>query len=170
MPTDTSPPTRSEEPLDDALAGISHSLLSIIRQANLGRLHERVCRDTGVHLERARFSVLAWLSERGPASLSDVAHGARLDISTASRHIAHLERIGFVERAAHPTDGRVVALAVTPEGADIVQRLRRGWQLGLSEMLSGWPADERRDLARYLARLADDVVRYSDEQPVRGSR
>lgn len=170
MATEMASPAAPEEVLDGDLADIHRSLLSIIRQANLGRLHERVCRDTGVHLERARFSVLAWVSERGPASLSDVAQGARLDMSTASRHIAQLERMGFVRRAADPNDRRVVALAVTAEGADIVGRLRRGWQLGLSEMLSGWPAEERRDLARYLTRLADDVVRYSDEDPGRGPR
>lgn len=155
---------RPDDLVDATLVDIERSLLSIIRQAAMGRIHDRICRDTGIRLERARFAVLARVLETGPARVSDIAHVARLDMSTTSRHLAHLERAGYVRREPDPNDRRVVALVVTPEGVEVVQRIRRGWHAGLADMLSRWPEADRRTLAQFLARLSEDIARYSDEQ------
>lgn len=166
MPTTTaSSAERPDDVVDETLADIERSLLAIIRQAAMGRIHDRICRDTGIRLERARFAVLARVLEIGPARLSDIAQVARLDMSTTSRHVAHLERAGYVRRTPDPSDRRVVAVAATPEGVEVVQQLRRGWHAGLAEMLARWPEKERRSLAGYLGRLAEDIARYSDEAP-----
>jgi DNA-binding MarR family transcriptional regulator len=142
---------------DTAVAEIEQGLSRLLR-GTLLRLHDRVTATTGVALERASYWVLACLTERGPLRLSELAQVMTLDPSTVSRHVGQLERQGLVGRETDPTDARAVLLALTPEGTDVVGRLRSGRHELMQQVLDCWPADDRRELARLLCRFAADLT------------
>jgi DNA-binding MarR family transcriptional regulator len=74
----------------------------------------------------------------------------------ASRELRSLEQAGYVARAADGSDGRVVVVSITAKGRDAYRRLRAASVEAAAEALAGWRADELSDLARMLARMADD--------------
>jgi len=74
----------------------------------------------------------------------------------ASRELRRLETQGFVTRTVDGADGRAVVVAITPKGRDAYRRLRAASVAAAADALAGWKASELAELARLLARLADD--------------
>ena len=64
---------------------------------------------------------LAMLAKCGPIRSGDLAKELFLDQSTVSRHIAHLEASGLVEKVADPDDRRATQLHLTDLGHKYVQ-------------------------------------------------
>ena len=66
-----------------------------------------------------------------PLRVTELAASANLDASTVSRHVAHLDRSGLVERTPDPADGRAHRLDPPPQSRRIArltgakQKLRR---------------------------------------------
>ncbi len=57
-----------------------------------------------------------------PMSMSELAALLGVDPPNLTTVVDGLERLGLVERQAHPTDRRVKFVAVTPEGAALAQQ------------------------------------------------
>ena len=83
----------------------------------------RVLPEVG-RLEKTAFHVLGQLMREGPLRPSAVAQLIRLDLSTVSRHVAALEGAGLVAREPDPADRRACLLRATPNGEQILLRLR----------------------------------------------
>jgi DNA-binding MarR family transcriptional regulator len=77
-------------------------------------------------------------------------------VPLASRELRQLDAQGFVSRAADGADGRAVVVAITTKGRDAYRRLRAASVAAAADALSGWKATELSELARLLARMADD--------------
>ena len=140
--------------LDDA-AEIEAALTTLVRRASLPAAHAAVLRVAGSALDRAAYVVLARIEEWGPLRLSALARRLAIDVSTLSRHVARLEAQGYTKRSVDPSDQRACLLTVTCAGSDAVSRVRRARTERIAELLAHWPGDDRRDLARLLARLAE---------------
>lgn len=67
--------------------------------------------------------VLAHLSQSGSVSVREIHARVDMDKSKVSRAAARLENAGYVAKAAHPTDGRLVELSLTRAGQDLVARI-----------------------------------------------
>jgi DNA-binding MarR family transcriptional regulator len=108
-------------------------------------------------LTMSQYWVMGALAE-APQTVTEVARSARVSVPSATRALRALERRGFVEirRNSHH-DGRLVTVALTPPGLDVLDE-KRTWvrtaQRGLFEALS--PA-ERRTAARTLNTLAHRI-------------
>jgi DNA-binding MarR family transcriptional regulator len=59
---------------------------------------------------------LDWLHSDGPLSASRLAEATGLSAAATTAMIDRLQRKGFVERVAHPTDRRQVLVAMTDAG------------------------------------------------------
>jgi DNA-binding MarR family transcriptional regulator len=152
-------------PQDD-VCDIEQAMSHLIRGAVSLRLHERISADTGVSLERAGYWVLGRLADRGPLRLSELAQMIALDPSTVSRQVRQLERQGLAERSPDPSDARAAMLAPTPAGREVLGRVRTARRELMERVLARWPAQDRRELARLLARLADDLAAaWREEAP-----
>jgi DNA-binding MarR family transcriptional regulator len=106
--------------------------------------------------EGGQISVLMMLSKCGPVRSSDLAKELFLDQSTVSRHVAHLEADGLVEKVADPTDRRATKLHLTDLGRKHVQDF---WQQRIEAMREGfehWDPEELRTLSRLVARYVED--------------
>ena len=97
------------------------------------------------------------LERDGDQRCSALAAHAGVDVSVASRQLAVLERLGYVERRPDPQDGRAALLRLTDGGADALtaaRTLRSDWAL---TALAGWDEADARQLSGLLDRLVADL-------------
>jgi DNA-binding MarR family transcriptional regulator len=160
VPTGAGPAAGVPEPLPE----IERAFSGIVRWGNLPRVRERFLSAAGMDLDRASYGVLIRLDEGGPIRLSDLAQRIGLDLSTASRQVHHLQIAGLVERVTVEEDRRAALLSTTAAGREMVERLRSAKRGVITEILAGWSPAERCELARVLARLADDIVAFGCQE------
>jgi DNA-binding MarR family transcriptional regulator len=145
---------------DDAVGRIDDALNTLVRRTQGPRAQEQLSARAGLSLERAAYPLLRRISEAETVRTSDVATALSVDVSTVSRQVKQLELEGLVARNPDPSDGRASVLALTPAGHEALDRLRQARREVLSEVVAGWPAQERSTLAELICRLADDMVAH----------
>lgn len=86
----------------------------------------------------SQLSALATLFKDGPLTPGMLAVKERVRPPSMTRVIASLAEFGFVDRRAHPDDGRQVLVSVSASGVDLIEAERRAsreWlQLRLAEL------------------------------------
>ena len=149
---------RSETPLTDE----EYSELG----KSMGMLFQRIMRSRR-EPEGGQIAALGMLSKCGPVRSSDLAKELFLDQSTVSRHVAHLEADGLVEKVADVSDRRATQLHVTDLGHKHMQDY---WQKRIDAMRDGfghWDPADLRTLTRLMTRYVEDfaaIVAKSQEQ------
>ncbi len=63
-----------------------------------------------------------------------------------TRVIASLVELGFVDRCAHPDDGRQVLVSVSSTGAELIEAERRASREWLQQRLAELDPDQRKTL------------------------
>jgi DNA-binding MarR family transcriptional regulator len=114
-------------------------------------------RVPGTSIDPALQYVLHAIGGRGPLRLSDVAGLVQLDVSTVSRHARALEEAGYLHRAVDPEDRRASLVSITEEGQRVLAEIADRRRAMLDAALAEWSDQDRRDLARLLTRLSDDL-------------
>lgn len=102
--------------------------------------------------------LLARLVIGGERRATDLAADAFLDLSTVSRQVRSLVERGLVERHPDPEDRRGSLLSATAAGREAFEHYRRQRDAELAGLLEPWPAEDRYQLIRLMARLNDDLV------------
>lgn len=133
---------------------VEEQLLALILRANRARIYGELLRSVAVELEPALYPVLSAIGALGPVRLSEVAAAVGIDPTTASRHVAALERRGLVARAADASDGRALAVALSESGTAAIAQLRRARKTVFKQLLRDFDDREIAQLAGYLERLA----------------
>lgn len=110
----------------------------------------------GVDVSAPGMGILGVLERGGPQRVSVLARRAGMVAPLASRELRRLQAQGFVSRRTDGSDGRAVVVSITTKGRDAYQRLRAASVAAASDALSEWKASELSELARLLARMADD--------------
>jgi DNA-binding MarR family transcriptional regulator len=103
------------------------------------------------------WAMLVPLERDGDQRCSALALQVGVDVSVASRQIAVLERLGYVERRPDPQDGRASLLSLTDAGAAALtaaRALRADWSL---TALATWDETDARLLSDLLDRLVTDL-------------
>ncbi|GAA1968674.1 MarR family transcriptional regulator [Catenulispora subtropica] len=121
----------------------------------MGMLFQRIMRARK-EPEGGQISALFMLSKCGPVRSSDLAKELFLDQSTVSRHVAHLEADGLVEKVADPDDRRATQLHLTELGRRHVEDF---WQKRMEAMREGfahWDPEDLRTLSRLMVRYVED--------------
>lgn len=106
----------------------------------------------------AAVGVLHSLARLGAMRVSTLAEALVIDISTTSRHVSGLETDGLVVREVDPADRRACLVAITPAGAEFLDRALRDRAAVLRAATQDWPADDMTTLIRLLDRMADDLT------------
>ena len=139
-------PTRSETAVASALR------LAVMRLARRLR-GER----SDSSLTISQIAALSTLERSGPLTPRELAAAERVQPPSMTRITASLEAAGLVTRTDHPSDGRQVLLAASPEGAAMVREDRRRRDAWLAQRLHDLPPEELEVLRRaavVLERLA----------------
>jgi DNA-binding MarR family transcriptional regulator len=106
-------------------------------------------------VRRQHFTVLASLSEQGPASQAEL--GRRLSIDRSDLHalLAELESDGLVARVRDERDRRRNVVTLTRAGRGALARLGKRIDAAQDALLEPLSADERRELSRLLQKLLE---------------
>ncbi|MDQ2723002.1 MAG: MarR family transcriptional regulator [Actinomycetota bacterium] len=135
-------------------------LASDLRLAVL-RLNRRLrAQRTDARVSLTHISALSTLHLLGPMTPGALAAKERVQPPSMTRIIAVLENLGFIGRAAHPTDGRQVIVSVLPPGAEYLQAEINAREAWLDSRLSELKAEQLHTL-----RAASDII----EQMVRST-
>lgn len=70
----------------------------------------------GLKVGLKQVSILNHLELRGQASITELAEHATADLSTMSRSLKALEKLGWVKRSLHSEDNRVSVFRLTAKG------------------------------------------------------
>lgn len=104
-----------------------------------------------------QLSALSTLHKCGPMTPGRLAAKEGVQPPSMTRVIAALEKLGYVERSAHPTDGRQAIVELSTAGTEYVQATISAREAWLDERLARLSADERRILceaAEIIERMA----------------
>lgn len=101
----------------------------------------------------AAYKLFTTIAQRGPVTPSALAEQLMLDRGQVSRTVRELERLGLVQRAPDPADGRSSLLSATPEGLERLAAVRAPQEGSLLRALEEWPVDDIHELTRLLHAL-----------------
>lgn len=136
----------------------SAAQLAVSLRDALIRLNRRVRQTRPVgDLTATQLSALTSLELAGALTPGELADIERVRPPTMSKIVSKLEERGLVQRTPHPSDGRQVILAATPQGREVVAALDRVREEWLAQRLTELSAAEReilRRAAEILRRLA----------------
>ncbi|BCQ07675.1 MarR family transcriptional regulator [Mycobacterium heckeshornense] len=109
----------------------------------------------------SQLSALATLDKEGPMTPGALAERERVRPPSMTRVIASLAELGYVERTAHPVDGRQVLVSVSAAGVDLLESERRASREWLAQRLASLGSAERDTLRT----AADLMLALVDESP-----
>jgi DNA-binding MarR family transcriptional regulator len=142
----------------DTLARIEDSLTTIVRQANLPRVRQRLLAEAGLSIDASAYPLLRALGTLGSSRLTELAAEVGLETSTVSRQVKSLQTAGLVTREVDPTDGRASALTLTADGIRALRKVQEARRRLMRELVADFSTSEQRMLAALLGRLADRFV------------
>lgn len=126
-----------------------HNLVKVQHAATMRNWQES-------RLQPGAGKLLAELSYRGEARVSDLAEQRFVDASVVSRQAAQLEKLGLIERHRAPEDGRVALLRVTDEGHRVLENWRKRQTDMLANALKGWDRAKLAEATDLLEGINDD--------------
>ena len=106
-----------------------------------------------VDITVAQQRVLVLLAAQGPQSVGRIAEQLGVNPSNASRHCDRLQRLGLLGRSRSAEDGRVVRIALTAEGRELLESVTQHRRDALAGVVRRLPADERAAVLVALRRL-----------------
>lgn len=94
-----------------------------------------------------QYAVLAVIEKHKALTPRDLATHERVQPPSMTRTLGHLEELGLVRRAEHPTDRRQVLISLTDEGRSAVKATRRSRDRWLAKRLAELEPEDRQTLA-----------------------
>lgn len=121
------------------------------------RLARRLRQEAGAGLSPSQLSALAVISNDGPLTLGALAEHERVAPPSITKVVSKLECVGLVIRTPDPKDRRVCRVEVSPEGAALLDEVRRRKTAWLTARISQLDADQQRRLADALD-VIDELI------------
>jgi DNA-binding MarR family transcriptional regulator len=90
----------------------------------------------------SQMSALATVERYGPLTLGELANHEKVQPPSMTRIVGVLTDHGFLDRAAHVTDGRQVILTITDGGRELLREDRRRREAWLAQHLRHLTPDE----------------------------
>ncbi|MBH5335836.1 winged helix-turn-helix transcriptional regulator [Streptomyces pactum] len=97
--------------------------------------------------------VLTVLDRYGEMRMSKLAELLAIDMSVTSRHVAHVEARGWIDRYPDPLDGRSRLLRLNPGGKALLDQVSERYTEALATCLADWSDDDVGRLSELLSRL-----------------
>lgn len=146
-------------PAPTATKPTSAALLRRVSRALLRLERQQICCG---EVTRQQFDTLQAIDEAGGLTTSAVARRLGIDLSTASRNLAVLERTGCVRRKDGAEDARHTLNVVTAKGRDCVESLCCDEASAVDAVLARLPRGEHAALMRALGLLAGALEEACD--------
>lgn len=141
----------SEDSIDSGeLAEIGRELRSVWHALMRGAAHPPELQG----LQRQQFWVLTALAHN-PRRMSDLAECADTSQASLTGIVDRLEEQGLVQRNRSEDDRRVVEVAVTAEGREMLSRANAAFLGRLRELVAPLSVAERAELVRLMRKLTE---------------
>jgi len=111
------------------------------------RLARRLRQESGAGLSPSQQSALAVIFNHGPLTLGALADHERVAPPSITKVVSKLESDGFVIRTPDPADRRVCRVAISPEGAALLEESRRRKTAWLTARITDLDPEQQRRLA-----------------------
>ncbi|MGH2352816.1 MAG: MarR family winged helix-turn-helix transcriptional regulator [Chloroflexota bacterium] len=121
------------------------------------RLARRLRQESGADLSPSQLSALAVIANHGPLTLGALADLERVAPPTITKVVSKLECDGLVTRTPDPSDRRVCRVAISPEGATMLDEVRRRKTAWLTARISQLDPERQHRLADALDVL-DELI------------
>jgi DNA-binding MarR family transcriptional regulator len=142
---------------EDELGPIERSLEQLFRLNASRKVLNRRAAAAGVVISQPGFQLLRRIQEDEGLQIGELARLTDMDPAATGRQVAQLMEDGLVTREKASDDRRAVIVRVTPRGAEVRRSLSQVSERHMSDVLSGWSADDRRRLAQLLPRLVEGL-------------
>jgi DNA-binding MarR family transcriptional regulator len=120
-------------------------------------------RGTDGRLDPASVYLLHHVLANAPLRVSELARCTRLDASTVSRHVKHLEDGGYLARTGDPDDRRASRVQLTDKGHALLHHAMLAQAAVVDRAIAAWTDEERNALTTLMTRLADSLDRATEE-------
>ena len=120
----TTPPARRVPARTVRETAPDNSELAARLRLLVNRLARRLRSQASTDLSPSLTSALVTIERQGPITLGQLATRERVTPPSITRAVASLERLGLVQREAHPHDRRITYVTVTADGEHTVQLSR----------------------------------------------
>lgn len=117
-----------------------------------------------VGLSRAKWSVLAHLSQHEGIRQAGLAEILDLTPITLTRHLDRLEQEGLVQRRADPSDRRAYQLFLTPAVRPVLETMRELAEQARAQALAGLSSTEQKELMRLLHKVRCNLSASASQQ------
>lgn len=97
--------------------------------------------------------VLFFLHEHGPLTQRQILEEMGVRASSLSELLSKLEAKGYVKKEKSETDKRNYNVSITDEGIRALEEMHIKHQAAMSDLLSGFEPEERKQLAALLSKL-----------------
>jgi DNA-binding MarR family transcriptional regulator len=131
----------------------SQADLAVRLRLAVARTARRLRQEAGEELSPSQAAALSTINRHGPLTPSELADRERIRRPTATRLIAVLEEAGLVDRTRDPHDGRSFLVSLSPDGRELLARVRTRKDAYLSRRLRELSPEERATLDRASAIL-----------------
>ena len=109
-------------------------------------LVRRIRADTAPEMQEFSWTqqaVLRRLEKHGPATAADLARAERVKPQSMGTALGLLEKMGLVERKAHPTDGRQINIKLTARGITLRRKTMEARNAWLSRAIADLDRQEQ---------------------------
>jgi DNA-binding MarR family transcriptional regulator len=122
---------------------------------------EQICCET---LTYQQFATLKAVQKARTLSTTALARKLGVDLSTASRNLALIEKQGLVQRVRSAEDGRVVTVKLSAKGTRTLKSLHCDERVVFDKLLAHIPTEKREDVCAALLLLVK-ALEYDDDAP-----
>jgi DNA-binding MarR family transcriptional regulator len=148
---------------DTRLAGAEDVRLGFVELLGAERrLRARDKKSGPGDLTTSQVRALFKIEIEGETTAGDLAKTAELSPASVTAMLDHLERDGIIERRRADHDRRVVMVALTERGRELVAEKRAGWHARAAQALDGLSEEQLHaaaDVMRRMAAMLDDLRR-----------
>jgi DNA-binding MarR family transcriptional regulator len=107
-----------------------------IMTRRFGLLNKNCCTVGGHDISLAQSHLLYEIEQRHNPSMQQVAEVLGTDVTTFSRQVQSLVKMGLVRKSPDPADGRVFVLSLTEQGLSVAGTIDRQMNEYLEEVFS----------------------------------
>ncbi|HIW61022.1 MAG TPA: nuclear transport factor 2 family protein [Candidatus Stackebrandtia excrementipullorum] len=141
---------------DEVLRALQQELQLLIRRSRL--MTRELARAVHPRLDPSAYALVALLSSGQPRRVSEVAATLNQELSTVSRQIDVVERLGLVHRVSDPRDARAKLVSLTESGRETVSAQLAARRRLLTAQLGTWPQEDLVELTRLLHQLRESGI------------